>query len=199
MVKKIHETQYNSIRFAGKLTYEKGENTNLLKTLTVPDQEKVELFEVKGLSGKKRNFSKFENGMVYFKFSGVLRPGIWSYHAKLYHDSLYPDTKMTVDVFTKCQLDGGIIAEVFTSADSTVANVEDNPVRVLAKIMKNGLPVINAEATDELYMPGGQDGLKYTLTLHDNGLGNPDITSGDFIYSAYVPACPGYQDTIQSD
>ena len=106
---------------------------------------------------------------------------------------------MTVDVITTCQLDGGIIAEIFTSAISTMNNMEDNPVKVFANIMKNGLPVLNAEATDELYMPGGQDGLKYTLTLHDNGLGNPDITSGDFIYSAYVPACPGYQDTIRFD
>ena len=61
--------------------------------------------------------------------------------------------------------------------------------------MKNGLPVLNAEATAELYMPGGQDGLKYALTLHDNRLGYPDITSGDSLYSAYVPLyarIPGY-------
>ena len=112
LVEKMHDTQYSSFIFAGKFTYEKGINTNLLINLTVPDQEKVERFEVKGLSGKKRIFSKFEDGMVYFKFIGVLPPGIWSYHAKLYHDSLYPDTKMTVDVITKCQMDDGIIAEV---------------------------------------------------------------------------------------
>ena len=84
----------------------------LLITLNVPDEEKVELFEVKDPSGKKRIFSKFEDGMVYFKFTGLLPPGIWSYHAKLYHDSLYPDTKMTVDVITKCEEDTGIVAEV---------------------------------------------------------------------------------------
>ena len=58
--------------------YENEENTDLLITLTVPDEEKVELFEVKDLSGKKRIFSKFWDGMVYFKFSVVLPPGIWS-------------------------------------------------------------------------------------------------------------------------
>ena len=56
--------------------------------------------------------------------------------------------------------------------------------------------MLNAAATAELYMPGGQeDGLKYALTLPDNGLGYPDITSGDGIYSAYVPRfarIPGY-------
>ena len=189
IVEKIHETHYNSLGFAGTFTYEKEENADLLITLTVPDEEKVELFEVKDPSGKKRIFSKFEDGMVYFKFTGLLPPGIWSYHAKLYHDSLYPDTKMTVDVITKCQVDGGIIAEIFTSADYTIANVENEPVKVYAKIMKNGLPVLNAAATAELYMPGAlDDGSKYALKLRDNGLGYPDITAGDGIYSAYVPS-----------
>lgn len=196
IVEKIHETHYNSLGFAGTFTYEKEENAELLITLNVPDEEKVELFEIKDPSGKKRIFSKFEDGMVYFKFNGLLPPGIWSYHAKLYHDSLYPDTKMTVDVITKCEVDSGIIAEIFTSVDDTIANVENDPVKLYAKIMKNGLPVLNAAATAELYMPGElNDGSKYSLTLHDNGLGYPDITSGDGIYSTYVPKYavkPGY-------
>lgn len=113
MVEKIHETHYNSLGFAGTFTFEKEQNAELLITLNVPDEEKVELFEVKDPSGKKRIFSKFEDGMVYFKFSGRLPPGIWSYHAKLYHDSLYPDTRMVVDVVTKS--DSGIVAQLFTS------------------------------------------------------------------------------------
>ena len=96
----------------------------------MPDEEKVELFEVKDPSGKKRIFSKFEDGMVYFKFNGLLPPGIWSYHAKLYHDSLYPDTKMTVDVITKCDQDTGIVAEVFTSLSDT-PGTDYRPIIVL--------------------------------------------------------------------
>ena len=118
IVEKIHETHYNSLGFAGTFTFEKEQNSELLITLNVPDEEKVELFEVKDPSGKKRIFSKFEDGMVYFKFTGSLPPGIWSYHAKLYHDSLYPDTKMTVDVVTKTESDSGIVAQVFTSVSS---------------------------------------------------------------------------------
>ena len=115
MVEKIHETHYNSLGFAGTFTFEKEQNAELLITLNVPDEEKVELFEVKDPSGKKRIFSKFEDGMVYFKFSGQLPPGIWSYHAKLYHDSLYPDTRMVVDVVTKSAANSGIVAQLFTS------------------------------------------------------------------------------------
>ena len=87
-VEKIHETHYNSLGFAGTFTFEKEAASELLITLNVPDEEKVELFEVKDPSGKKRIFSKFEDGMVYFKFSGPLPPGIWSYHAKLYQVQL---------------------------------------------------------------------------------------------------------------
>ena len=122
IVEKIHETHYNSLGFAGTFTFEKEQSAELLITLNVPDEEKVELFEVKDPSGKKRIFSKFEDGMVYFKFNGLLPPGIWSYHAKLYHDSLYPDTKMTVDVITKCDQDTGIVADVFTSLSSSPGN-----------------------------------------------------------------------------
>ena len=54
--------------------------------------------------------------------------------------------------------------------------------------MRDGLPILGAEATAELYIPGGmEDGAMYTLTLHDNGRGYPDITKGDGIYSAHVP------------
>lgn len=198
IVEKIHETHYNSLGFAGTFTYEKEETADLLITLNVPDEEKVELFEVKDPSGKKRIFSKFEDGMVYFKFTGQLPSGIWSYHAKLYHDSLYPDTKMTVDVITKCEVNTGIIAEIFSSLDETIANeVENDPVRLYAKIMKNGLPILNAAAAAQLYMPGTKldEDSEYTLTLHDDGHGYPDITAGDGLYSAFVPRYavkPGY-------
>ena len=70
------------------------------------------------------------------------------------------------------------------------------PVVVFSKIMRNGLPIVGAKATAELYIPGGvQDGALYTLDLHDNGLGYPDITAGDGVYSGYVPGygmVPGF-------
>ena len=55
-----------------------------------------------------------------------------------------------------------------------MANVENEPVRVCAKIMKNGLPVFNAAARASMYMPGGpEDWSIYRLTLNDIGLGHP--------------------------
>lgn len=114
-VEKLHETHYNSLAFAGTFNYDREDPTDLMITLNVPDEEKVEFFEVKDPSGKKRIFSKFEDGMVYFKFSGHLPSGIWSYHAKLYHDSVFPDTKMSVDVITRSETSSGIYVDIFTS------------------------------------------------------------------------------------
>jgi hypothetical protein len=160
---------------------------------------------VKDPSGKKRIFSKFEDGMVYFKFSGHLPSGIWSYHAKLYHDSVFPETKMSVDVVTKSETEAGIVVDVFTSLDAAASGSQAEekqlpfigdglneppspPIRLFARVMRNGLPVLKAAATAELYMPGSlEDGSMYILDLHDNGLGYPDITAGDGIYTAYVP------------
>lgn len=191
-VEKLHETHYNSLAFAGTFNYNREDPTDLIITLNVPDEEKVEFFEVKDPSGKKRIFSKFEDGMVYFKFSGHLPSGIWSYHAKLYHDSVFPDTKMSVDVVTKSDSDTGLSVEIFTSDVTSV----DRPVRLFAQVTRAGLPVLSALVTAELYMPGDLvDGAMYSLDLHDNGLGYPDITAGDGLYSGYVPGyglVPGF-------
>ena len=171
-VEKLHETHYNSLGFAGTFTFEKERRTDLIITLNVPDEEKVEFFEVKDPSGKKQIFSKFKDGMVYFKFPGRLPSGIWSYHAKLYPDVAFPQTKMTVDVITKSEDSNGIFVEVFTDVDNTIADVAQRPVLIFAKVHKNNLPVLNASATVWVYMPGTpEENPVYELMLHDNGLG----------------------------
>ena len=50
-------------------SYEAGDSdAGLRVTLTVPDEEKVEFFEVESPSGVTQILSKFEDGMVYFTF-----------------------------------------------------------------------------------------------------------------------------------
>ena len=56
------------------------------------------------------------------------------------------------------------------------ADVESEPVIVLAKVMRGGLPVLGASAEVEVYLPGdlGQglgDGLVHKIILRDDGLG----------------------------
>ena len=122
--------------------------------------------------------------------------GIWSYQAKLYPDVAFPQTKMTVDVLTKSDDSNGIFVNVFTSADNTEAHPTSAPILIFAKITKNNMPILNASATAWLYMPGTpEENPVYELLLRDDGLGFPDMTSGDGIYSAYAPGYatkPGY-------
>ena len=62
---------------------------------------------------------------------------------------------------------------------NVVADVENEPVIVFARVMKGGLPVLGASATVDIYMPGEVtgagaitgDSLVYQVTLHDDGLG----------------------------
>ena len=112
-IEKIYHQVHTGSDLSGKFYIEEFANRDITVTLSVEDEQNVESFEVMDPSGQRNIFSKFEDGMVYFKFSGRLPPGIWSYHAKLYHDSLYPDTRMVVDVVTKS--DSGIVAQLFTS------------------------------------------------------------------------------------
>ena len=109
---------------------------------------------------------------------------------------------MTVDVITKCEQDTGIVAEVFTnlsntpgtasddyrlqsniflflflSLDVTVSDAQESPVIVFARLMKAGLPVLEAAVTVEVYLPGEfphasvGDNTRYQLQLRDDGLG----------------------------
>ena len=67
---------------------------------------------------------------------------------------------------------------------------------VFARITRNGLPVLNADATVQMYLPSKAANTTHSIVrLHDNGLGYPDITAGDGIYMAHVPilsASTGY-------
>jgi len=196
-IEKIHQSTYkeDNLIFGGEFTFKNEKSSNMRVTLNVPDEEKVEYFELVDPNGKKEIFSEFEDGMVYFKFSGILPLGIWTYKAKLYKDTVIPENSIiSVDaVLSQLEKAENVIAKVFTNINDGFQVAKNSPVKLFARIMKNGLPVLNADATVQVFMPTTSD---YSIfPLHDNGLGYPDITSGDGIYSAYLPGLgdkPGY-------
>ena len=55
--------------------------------------------------------------------------------------------------------------------------------------MMNGLPVLNADAAVQIFIPTQNTNVSeyFIIPLHGNGLGYPDITSGDGIYTAHIP------------
>ena len=150
-IEKVHESVYKeeTLLIGGEFTFQTEQSSNLRVTLNVPDEEKVEYFEIEDPNGKKEIFSKFEDGMVYFKFSGILPLGIWSYGVKLYKDTTFPERDViSVDaILSQLEKENNVIAEVFTNVHDNFQVAKGNPVKIFARIMKNGLPVLKADAT----------------------------------------------------
>ena len=183
-IQKVHESRVKSMEFAGTFVMEPDMLHKMSVTLTIDDENKVELFEMTNPSGKKHLFSQFEDGMVVFRHPGIAQPGIWTYYAKLYANTA--GETMTVDVVSSANSDESepFLIEVFTS--SSVVDAFKDKLIIYAKLSKGVFPVTNANVVAKIFRPGGQKSSGVvSLTLRDNGSGDPDITSGDGIYSAY--------------
>jgi len=156
-------------------------------TLNVDDENKVELFEVTNPSGRKHLFSQFEDGMVVFRHPGIAQTGIWTYYAKLYSNTVLPSgDKMTIDVVTSANSEEAepFLLEVF--ANHQIVDPYNNKLIFYAKVTKGAYPVSDANVVAIVHRPRSNSSSdSVTLTLHDNGLGDPDITAGDGIYSGY--------------
>ncbi|CAB4068963.1 unnamed protein product [Lepeophtheirus salmonis] len=121
---------------------------------------------------------RFEDGMVVFNHPGLAESGIWTYHAKL-----YPETNvmnhMSVDVVSQSN-----------NAESEPFILEAFFLPLTKGLMK---PVIKAFVTAKIYRPGDAEPIQ--LLMRDNGLGYPDISKNDGIYSVYFSefaSIPGY-------
>ena len=177
-VQKIYESQHQQLEFSGAFYVEENTRTEVTVTLSIDDEQKVENFEVKDPSGKRNIFSKFEDGFVIFRFPGKSDSGIWTYSAKLYEDTSLPARKMTIDVTARSEGKGVTV----TTMGSVTEDKDHNQI-ILVDIKKGNNPVVGASVTAKLSGPGGS----MELALRDTGLGYPDITRGDGVYSAYVP------------
>ena len=174
-VQKLFESRHQQHKFTGSFFIEEDLRTDIVVTLSIDDEQKIEFFEVSDSSGKKNIFSKFEDGLVLFRFPGESEPGVWSFRAKLYPDSALPTREMMVEVVAR-----GRGEAVLVSGLSLLR--EGVPV-VAARVSKGHLPVYGAEVVATVSGPGGS----VDVVLQDSGLAFPDITAGDSIYSGYLP------------
>ena len=173
-------------------------NTSLRVTLTLPDEEKVELFEIESPNGDRKILSKFEDGMVYFSLSGVLEPGVWRYRAKIYPDTiLEPEELITVDaVLSWVEDEVEEDHRVVTSVSWGQTGQDSWPLTLALRVHKGQRPVMEAEVSCKVL---GQDGTNQTVILLDNGLGYPDITGRDGVYTGYLSKpllTPGYMGVV---
>ena len=171
-----------------------GSASSLRVTLTLPDEEKVELFEIESPNGSRKILSKFEDGMVYFSLTGVLEPGLWKYRAKIYPDTiLQPEDLITVDAVLS-QVEGAAEEDhrVVTSVSWSQMLPDSWPLTLAVRVHRGERPVMGAVVSCKAL---SQDGASQSVNMLDNGLGYPDITSGDGVYTGYLakpPLTPGY-------
>ena len=182
---KIHESDHLSYEFSGTFIVEENLREDITVTLTVEDEQKIEYFEVIDPSGQKNIFSKFEDGMVLLRYSGLSEPGIWTYHVKLYPEAGLPGTRMLVDVVAR-----GKEKEIRIVGIQTLkVDNFSTPVQILARIERGEEPVHGAEIRAIVSGPNS-----YTeVVLKDTGYS--DIKEGDGVYSGYLSvfsSIPGY-------
>ena len=175
-------------------SYEAGDaDAGLRVTLTVPDEEKVEFFEVESPSGVTQILSKFEDGMVYFTFDKrSIETGVWKYRAMLYADTVIEDHDIiTVDaVLNTKDHPVDVTSEAFVS--------ESAPWRVFTRLHDDQHPVTGANISATVLLP---DHTEVRIQLYDNGLGYPDTTHQDGVYSGYLPtlaSLPGHYSLVVS-
>ena len=197
-IQKVHETKHLSYEFAGTFTLEESMLHKMAVTLNIDDEDKVEFFEITNPSGKKHLFSKFEDGMVVFNHPGQAQPGIWTYHAKLYHQpGGLGSERVSVDVVSQSNdaEASPFLLEVFTNVDQREVDAYNQVIVIYAKLTQGGsLPVLGARVIAKIFRPGGASDT-VELTLRDNGAGDPDITGDDGIYSVYfsdIATVPGF-------
>ena len=174
-VQKLFQSQHLQHQFSGSFFVEEDLRTDIVVTLSIDDEQKIEFFEVSDPSGRRNIFSKFEDGLVLFRFPGDSEPGVWSFRAKLYPDSALPVREMTVEVLARGKGEAVLVSGLSLEREGV-------PV-VAATVMKGHRAVYQAEVVAKVSGPGGS----LDVVLHDSGLGYPDITAGDGIYSGFLP------------
>lgn len=91
----------------------------------------------------------------------------------------------------------GLQVKLWTSSGSRPVNSSDpsTPVVIYAEVKDGVAPIMDARVVAKLQRLGtnatGSNYQPIFLDLWDNGIGDPDITKGDGVYSRYLPSLPG--------
>lgn len=181
---KIHESNHQSYEFSGTFQLE-SDQQDAIVTLLIEDEQSVEYFEVINPLGEKNIFPKYEDGAVQVHLPASRKPGIWSYHAKLYPDTSIALHRMSVDVVVRSEEARVQVAGV----PNPVIEDLSKPVPILAKVSLGEFPVHFARVTAVVSGPDTDTEFR----LYDGNY--PDVHVGDGIYTGYMTQFstrPGY-------
>ncbi len=178
----------------GTFRVEEGLRTNLWVVLTTGFKEDVEVFEITSPSGRRHSFPKYDHGIVYFYLEGPSEAGIWTYTSRLHH-SVHNGALITLEVFGEHSrqrisstnvVSQGIRLKSWTNVPANGSlSPSEEPVIIYASLTEEGLPLIDARVVAVVTRPGSMTP-PVTIMLKDNGIGDPDVTKGDGVYSAYL-------------
>ena len=179
----FHQEQLPMEDTQGSFSVEASLSSDLWLQVLVEDTTEINVFEIKSPSGQVFSFPKFDAGLVYFSLRGPRETGVWSYTIKLYSRTSDTSNKMVVECWG-----AGSQSQVQISSWTLSPGTSDQPAVVYAKLEQEGVGVVGATVTAVISTPGQRD---VTVTLMDNGLGYPDITLADGIYSGYFTQFAG--------
>ncbi|KAK8744770.1 hypothetical protein OTU49_000604, partial [Cherax quadricarinatus] len=120
--------------------------------------------------------------------------GLWTYSVENRADS---HQGLYVQVTAKRNTSTGLQVRLWTSSGSQPVNSSDpsTPVIIYAEVKAGVAPIMDARVVARLQRLGtnatGSNYHPIFLDLWDNGIGDPDITKGDGLYSRYLPPLPG--------
>ena len=169
-VEKVFESSHLAYEFSSTFFIEENQRTDITINLNIDDEQKIESFEVKDPSGQKNIFSKFGDGVVVFRLPGISKSGIWTFNARLYSEAVLPSERMSVTVLARGD---GVRAKADSKKNILVTGVSSD----------GGRSVVGVSVTAQVTSPGGHT---KQVILHDSGLGYPDITHGDGLYTGFI-------------
>ena len=167
----------------GSFSVEASLSSDLWLQLLVEDTTEVNVFEIKSPSGQVFSFPKFDAGLVYFSLRGPRETGVWSYRIKLYAGAADANT----DLVLECWASGGQ-SQVEMRSWTVSPDSSDQPAIIYAQLEQEQVGVVGAVVTATVSSPGSED---VSVQLVDNGLGYPDITRADGVYSGYFTQFSG--------
>ncbi|XP_066987727.1 calcium-activated chloride channel regulator 1-like isoform X1 [Macrobrachium rosenbergii] len=121
--------------------------------------------------------------------------GLWTYSVENRADS---HQGLYVQVTAKRNSSTGLQVRLWTSTGSRPVNTSDpsTPVIIYAEVKEGNAPILDARVVARIQRLGSNaTGSNYNpifLDLWDNGIGDPDITKGDGVYSRYLVSLHGY-------
>lgn len=189
---KVHETVQwpnSDWQVRGKFSVEDSVGWNTWVTVTPEEHGDVDGLQLTSPTGKEYDLPLNAEGMTFLRVPGVAESGVWTYAVRYYHNQ--QQRPISIDVVTEARKSESITVRFWNNVLRQSEPADTEVALLYAQVLQGELPVLNANVSAVIRLPGGQhlqgydSDLIVRVPLLDTGSGDPDITWGDGVYSAY--------------